>query len=82
MGVKVVADGVNSRIVGVAVADGLLLKTAEDQPFQGVHRQRFRQRRGGRVVAYHFMEQIAQVLELVGVSNGRFADAVRGLVPF
>ena len=81
MGVEVVADGVNPWVVGVTVADGLSLKTVKDQSFQGVHRQRFRQRRGCRVMAYHFVEQIAQLLELFGIVNGCFADTVSSLVP-
>ncbi|SWX63287.1 Uncharacterised protein [Klebsiella pneumoniae] len=33
------------------------------------------------MVAYHFVEQIAQLLELLGIVNGCFADTVGGLVP-
>ena len=38
MFVKIVAYGVNPRIVGVAVADRLSLKAAQDQALQRVHR--------------------------------------------
>ena len=33
------------------------------------------------MVAYYFVEKIAQLLELVGIVNGCFADTVGGLVP-
>jgi hypothetical protein len=33
------------------------------------------------VVAYHFVEKIAQLLELLGIVNRCFADTVGRLIP-
>ena len=82
MFVKIVAHGVNPRVVGVAVADGLSLKAVQDQALQRIHRQRLRQRGGSGVVADNFIEQIAQTLQLLRIVDRGFTNAVGRLIPF